>query len=186
MLILDWDVHHGNGTQDIFAARARRAVHVGAPVPVLPGHRRARRRSAWARAAGLTVNCALPAGQGDADYGVVVPRSVPARRAQAFRPDLVLVSAGFDAHARDPLAEMRVTERGFAAMTQRDRASWPTRPAAGKLVLLLEGGYDLPALAGSVRASLEVLTGRRESFPARRRRGRTRSHGARRRRRTVL
>jgi acetoin utilization deacetylase AcuC-like enzyme len=75
------------------------------------------------------------------------------------------VSAGFDAHARDPLAEMNVTERGFAAMCTAIK-QLAEESCGGKLVLLLEGGYDLEALAGSVRACLEVLAGRREAFPA--------------------
>jgi len=83
---------------------------------------------------------------------------------QAFRPDLVLVSAGFDAHVRDPLGGMSVTERGFAAMCSglRDLAD---ASCGGKLVLLLEGGYDLTALADSTRACLEVMTGGKEEFP---------------------
>jgi acetoin utilization deacetylase AcuC-like enzyme len=74
------------------------------------------------------------------------------------------VSAGFDAHARDPLAGMRATERGFAAMCSslRDLAS---ECCGGKLVLVLEGGYDLEALAGSVRACLEIMTGGHDDFP---------------------
>jgi acetoin utilization deacetylase AcuC-like enzyme len=76
-----------------------------------------------------------------------------------FAADLLIVSAGFDAHARDPLGEMRVSERGFAAMCSAVAAS----PGRG-LVLLLEGGYDLPALTASVRACVDVLVGGRESF----------------------
>jgi acetoin utilization deacetylase AcuC-like enzyme len=112
---------------------------------------------------GATVNCPLPGGQDDADYGVVFhDLFLPAAR--AFRPDVILVSAGFDAHARDPLAGMRVTERGFAAMAS-GLAQLADETCGGKLALLLEGGYDLTALAASVRAALEVMTGRREDFP---------------------
>jgi acetoin utilization deacetylase AcuC-like enzyme len=112
---------------------------------------------------GATVNCPLPAGQDDADYGAVFhDLFLPVGR--AFAPELIIVSAGYDAHARDPLAEMNVTERGFAAMTSA-LAELAERTCGGKLALLLEGGYDLAALAASVRASLEVLTGRREDFP---------------------
>jgi acetoin utilization deacetylase AcuC-like enzyme len=109
------------------------------------------------------VNCPLPADQTDADYGVVFhDLFLPVGR--AFAPDLIIVSAGFDAHARDPLAGMRVTERGFAAMAS-SLSDLASSTCGGKLVLVLEGGYDLAALAASVRASLEVLTGRREDFP---------------------
>src|SRR4051812_38854028 len=109
---------------------------------------------------GATVNCPLPGGQGDADYGVVF-HDLFLPVARAFRPDLTIVSAGFDAHVRDPLAGMRVTERGFAAMCSAVRDS----ARHGKLVLLLEGGYDLDALTGSVRATIQALAGRSETFP---------------------
>jgi len=84
--------------------------------------------------------------------------------ARAFNPELVIVSAGFDAHARDPLADMRVSERGFAAMAS-GLVQLADETCGGKIALMLEGGYDLPALTASVRATLEVLTGRREDFP---------------------
>jgi acetoin utilization deacetylase AcuC-like enzyme len=163
VLIVDWDVHHGNGTQEIFAARddvLYMSVH---QYPFYPGTGAADEVGVGA-GRGATVNCPLPAGQTDADYGVVFhDLLLPAGR--AFAPDLIIVSAGFDAHARDPLAEMRVSERGFAAMTSA-LAELAASTCGGKLALVLEGGYDLGALAASVRASLEVLTGRRESFPA--------------------
>jgi acetoin utilization deacetylase AcuC-like enzyme len=162
VLIVDWDVHHGNGTQEIFAARddvLYMSVH---QFPFYPGTGAASEVGAGA-GRGATVNCPLPGGQTDADYGVVFhDLFLPVGR--AFAPDLIIVSAGFDAHARDPLAEMRVTERGFAAMGSA-LSELAAATCGGKLVLLLEGGYDLAALAASVRASLEVLTGRRESFP---------------------
>ena len=109
---------------------------------------------------GFTINCALEPGQGDPEYGAVF-QDVFLPALDAYGADLTIVSAGFDAHVRDPLAGMRVTERGFAAMCAavRDCAHH------GKLVLLLEGGYDLDALAASVRASVEVLTGISETFP---------------------
>jgi acetoin utilization deacetylase AcuC-like enzyme len=162
VLIVDWDVHHGNGTQDIFAARddvLYMSVH---QYPFYPGTGAAHEVGVGA-GRGATVNCPLPGGQGDADYGIVFhDLFLPAAR--AFQPELVIVSAGFDAHARDPLAGMRVTERGFAAMASM-LAQLAAETCGGKLVLTLEGGYDLPALTASVRAALEVLTGRREEFP---------------------
>jgi len=102
------------------------------------------------------------AGVGHPESPVFHDLFLPAAR--AFAPDLVLVSAGFDPHERDPLADMRVTERGFAAMATAV-ADLARESCAGKLVLLLEGGYDLAALAASTRACLEVLGGRREDFP---------------------
>jgi acetoin utilization deacetylase AcuC-like enzyme len=162
VLIVDWDVHHGNGTQEIFAGRddvLYMSVH---QFPFYPGTGAAQEIGVGA-GKGATVNCPLPGGQDDADYGVVFhDLFLPVGR--AFAPDLILVSAGFDAHARDPLADMNVTERGFAAMTSA-LVELAERTCGGKLALLLEGGYDLAALAASVRASLEVLTGRREDFP---------------------
>ena len=161
VLIVDWDVHHGNGTQDIFAAREDVLYMSVHQYPFYPGTGAAREIGVGA-GRGATVNCPLPGGQGDADYGVVFhDLFLPAAR--AFRPDLVIVSAGFDAHARDPLANMRVTERGFAGMASL-LAQLADETCGGKMTLMLEGGYDLPALTASVRATLEVLTGRREDF----------------------
>ena len=115
VLIVDWDVHHGNGTQEIFVARddvLYMSVH---QYPFYPGTGAAEEIGLGA-GKGATVNCPLPGGQDDADYGAVF-HDLFLPVARAFAPDLILVSAGFDAHARDPLAEMSVTERGFAAMT---------------------------------------------------------------------
>jgi acetoin utilization deacetylase AcuC-like enzyme len=163
VLVLDWDVHHGNGTQDIFAARPDVMYMSVHQYPFYPGTGAPEEVGAGA-GQGLTVNCALPGGQDDADYGVVFhDLFLPAAR--LFAPDMVIVSAGFDPHERDPLADMRVTERGFAAMCS-SVADLASSTCGGKLVLLLEGGYDVTALASSVRACLEVLGGRREAFPA--------------------
>jgi acetoin utilization deacetylase AcuC-like enzyme len=162
VMILDWDVHHGNGTQEIFAARADVLYASVHQYPFYPGTGAAEEIGVGP-GKGATVNCPLPGGQDDADYGAVFhDLFLPVGR--AFAPDLVIVSAGFDAHARDPLAEMGVTERGFAAMASA-MAELAASACGGKLVLLLEGGYDLAALAASVRATLEVLAGRREDFP---------------------
>ena len=109
---------------------------------------------------GYTVNAPLPGGQGDADFGAVFSQLfLPVL--EAYRPELLIVSAGFDAHQNDPLGGMKVTERGYAAMCTALK-----RLHGGKLVLLLEGGYHLQALADSVHACVEVMTGARsESFP---------------------
>ena len=106
----------------------------------------------------------MPGGQGDADYGAVF-HEVFLPRALKYRPDVVLVSAGFDPHRADPLGGMDVTERGFAAMCSAVK-SLAHEVCGGKVVLLLEGGYDLDGLAQSVHACVEVLSGaRREEFP---------------------
>jgi len=163
VLILDWDVHHGNGTQHIFAARSDVLYASVHQFPFYPGTGAPDEVGSGA-GKGFTVNCGMPGGQDDADYGVVFhDLLLPAAR--AFAPDFVIVSAGFDPHEADPLADMNVTDRGFAAMCSL-MAELAGSACGGKLVLLLEGGYDLGALAGSVRACLEVLGGRRESFPA--------------------
>jgi acetoin utilization deacetylase AcuC-like enzyme len=162
VLVLDWDVHHGNGTQDIFATRDDVLYLSSHQYPFYPGTGASHEVGVGA-GRGFTVNAPLPGGQNDADYGAVF-HDLFLPVARAFAPDLVLVSAGFDPHERDPLADMNVTERGFAAMTtaMNDLAR---EVCGGKLVLLLEGGYDLAALVGSTRACLEVLGGRREDFP---------------------
>ena len=158
--ILDWDVHHGNGTQHLFEDRADVLYLSAHQYPFYPGTGAAEEVGSG-EGAGFTVNCALEPGQTDADYGAVFHELfLPAL--QRFAPDLIVVSAGFDAHARDPLGGMRLSERGFAAMGCALRDVAPD----GKLVLLLEGGYDLDALAASVRATVEVLAGASETFPS--------------------
>jgi acetoin utilization deacetylase AcuC-like enzyme len=163
VLIVDWDVHHGNGTQHLFERRRDVLYASSHQYPFYPGTG-APTEIGRGEGLGFTVNCALSAGQDDADFGAVF-HDVFLPVAQAFRPDFVLVSAGFDAHARDPLGQLSLTERGYAAMCShlRDLAD---DACGGKLVLLLEGGYDLRALAGSTRACLEVMTGGKDEFPA--------------------
>jgi len=157
VLILDWDVHHGNGTQAAFWNRRDVLYQSVHQFPFYPGTG-APTETGHGAGEGFTVNCALPGGSTDADFGVLFEGALlPV--AQAFRPDCVIVSAGFDAHREDPLGGMVVTERGFAAM-----CSALMELSGGKLVLLLEGGYSLEGLAQSVHACLAVMTGRREAF----------------------
>jgi acetoin utilization deacetylase AcuC-like enzyme len=163
VLIVDWDVHHGNGTQHLFESRRDILFFSSHQYPFYPGTG-APAEIGQGEGRGFTVNCALPAGQEDADYGAVF-EDLFLPIATAFKPDLVLVSAGFDPHERDPLAEMRLTERGFAAMCTAVRRLADAQ-CRGRLVLVLEGGYHRAALAGSARACLEVLTGSEETFPA--------------------
>ncbi|MBI2893022.1 MAG: histone deacetylase [Deltaproteobacteria bacterium] len=161
--IVDWDVHHGNGTQHAFEAR-RDVLYMSVhQFPFYPGTGAASEVGVGS-GAGFTVNAPLPPGQGDADYGLVF-RELFVPIASRFQPDIVIVSAGFDPHRSDPLAEMDVTERGFAAMCSAVKGL-ADQACAGKLVLVLEGGYDLEALRASVRACLEVLTGAQADFPA--------------------
>jgi acetoin utilization deacetylase AcuC-like enzyme len=156
VLVVDWDVHHGNGTQNSFYGRSDILYFSSHRYPFFPG-------SGWfdevgeGAGAGYTVNIPLPQGLGDAEH-VAVYRDLLVPIADAFRPDLVLVSAGYDAHHRDPLGGMQVTDDGFGAIAGivRDIAD---RHAGGRLVALLEGGYDLDALAAGVHGTLSVLAG---------------------------
>ncbi|HTJ44912.1 MAG TPA: histone deacetylase [Kofleriaceae bacterium] len=156
--IVDWDVHHGNGTQDIFwddpsvlyASCHQYPYYPGTGAPDEIGGEGAR---------GATVNVGLPAGSGDTEYAAVFEEVfLPALR--RFRPDVVLVSAGFDPYEDDPLAGMRVTHRGFGAMAARLRAA-ADELCAGRIVVALEGGYDLDGLAGGMTHVLEALVAER-------------------------
>lgn len=163
VLVLDWDVHHGNGTQASFYARRDVLFCSSHQFPFYPGTGTPE-ETGEGEGEGYTVNVALPGGQSDADYGAVF-HEVFLPRALEYRPDVVLVSAGFDAHRADPLGGMNVTERGFAAMCSAVKAL-ANEVCEGRLVLLLEGGYDLDGLAQSVHACVEVLAGpRQEHFP---------------------
>jgi acetoin utilization deacetylase AcuC-like enzyme len=151
--ILDWDVHHGNGTDAIFSSTERVLFFSIHQFPLYPGTGSAEETGRGA-GEGFTVNLPVPAGSGDGTFASLVEHvAVPVMR--DYAPELILVSAGFDAHAADPLASCRVTERGFAAMTGSVR-----RLAAALEVpvgVVLEGGYDLSALARSVAVTLSVL-----------------------------
>ncbi len=154
VLILDWDVHHGNGTQDAFYEDPSVMYISLHQFPLYPGTGREEEVGAGP-GTGYTLNCPLPEGRGDDDYIAVFHQKVlPA--VQAFAPDLILISAGFDAHQNDPLAGMAVTEEGFGEMT-RLIAEAADRACRGRIVSCLEGGYHLPALAASVERHLEML-----------------------------
>jgi acetoin utilization deacetylase AcuC-like enzyme len=153
VLILDWDVHHGNGTEAIFAADPGVLFVSIHEWPLYPGTGPASYLGEGA-GEGYTVNLPVPSGSGDAVYGSLVEH-VAVPLVLAWRPQLVLVSAGFDAHRDDPLATCRVTEAGFAAMTASVRRA--ADEVGAPVGLLLEGGYDLGALAGSMAALMPVL-----------------------------
>lgn len=154
VLIVDWDVHHGNGTQHSFYDDPSILFFSTHQFPHYPGTGRATERGAG-KAEGLTINVPLSAGEGDEDYREIFERVlVPA--ADAFKPDFVVVSAGFDAHRDDPLASMGLTERGYAELT-RIVADIAARHCRGHLLSCLEGGYHLPALAASVESHLSAL-----------------------------
>lgn len=154
VLIVDWDVHHGNGTQAAFYDDPTVFYFSVHRDPFYPGSGKASERGEGAGRS-YTLNVPLPAGSGDAVYRQAFSEGlVPA--ALAFRPDIILVSAGFDAHRNDPLGGMRLTPDGYADLTRivKDLAA---RCCAGRLVAVLEGGYDLEGLADSVAAHLRVL-----------------------------
>jgi acetoin utilization deacetylase AcuC-like enzyme len=152
--IVDWDVHHGNGTQDIFYESAEVLFCSLHQWPLFPGSGLESERGSGS-GEGFTLNVRLPAGSGDVDYLAVLDGIVEPEL-KAFEPDLLLVSAGFDAHRDDPLSMMAVTEAGFAAMASRVRG-WADDLCGGRLVLTLEGGYNLRALSDSVAATIAAL-----------------------------
>jgi len=152
-------VHHGNGTQHLFAERSDVLYLSSHQFPFYPGSGAAN-EIGRGPGRGFTVNCPLPAGMGDADFGHVFSALfLPILR--AYAPDFVIVSAGYDAHARDPIGEMRLGERGYAALTAA-LVGLADELCGGRVVFLLEGGYHLGALADSVTASVAVLAGERE------------------------
>jgi acetoin utilization deacetylase AcuC-like enzyme len=154
--IADYDVHHGNGTQRIFEADPAVLYVSTHQFPFYPGTGAADDIGVGA-GRGFTVNLPLEAGAVAEDYRIVFVEVVlPILR--QFRPDLLLVSAGFDAHERDPLAHMRLTTETFAAMTM-ELTALAHECCKGRMVLVTEGGYDLHALAASLDAVVKVLAG---------------------------
>jgi acetoin utilization deacetylase AcuC-like enzyme len=156
VLIVDWDVHAGNGTAHLFERRRDVLVFDTHQSPFYPGTGHAHEVGAE-DGLGFTVNVPLPAGMDDGDYAHAFAALLDPI-AEQFRPELVLVSAGYDAHTDDPLGEMDVTDEGFAVLAGHARRI-ADRYASGRLACVLEGGYDLDALAASVRATSQVLLG---------------------------
>jgi acetoin utilization deacetylase AcuC-like enzyme len=154
ILIMDWDVHHGNGTQAAFYDDPSVLYISTHQYPYYPGTGAVNEVGVNA-GEGYTINVPLPAGCADAEYlrvfhDIVVPE------AAKFEPEWILVSAGFDPHRRDPLAGMGVTEKGFAMMA-RMLLRLAEQYAGKRIAFLLEGGYDLAALRNSVFAVLEAM-----------------------------
>jgi len=154
VLILDWDVHHGNGTQAIFEADPTVFYYSLHQYPFYPGTGAAGEIGIGA-GTGYTLNRPLEAGGKDDQYFRLLEKDLR-HIADTFAPDLVIISAGFDAHEDDPLGAMRVTTGGFGAMTDLVKAL-ADQCANGKILSVLEGGYDLDALADSVQRHLESL-----------------------------
>jgi acetoin utilization deacetylase AcuC-like enzyme len=155
--VVDFDVHHGNGTQDAFYTDGRVLYFSTHQYPFYPG------TGDWREAGegpgrGAIINVPFPAGYGDDAY-LAAYRDVCAPALRRFRPQFILVSAGFDAHFADPLAGMRLSTAAYyqIAAILRDLAA---ELCEGRLVFALEGGYDHTALAWSVQACLDALAGR--------------------------
>ncbi len=150
--IVDWDVHHGNGTQHLFEERGDVFFASTHQWPWYPGTGAAEERGRG-DGAGATLNLPMAAGAGDSEY-LAAFEEVLVPAIEAFDPGLILVSAGFDAHVRDPLSATRVSSGAFGRMTE---LLLPL--AGGRMVALLEGGYDLTGLAESVEAHVGALLG---------------------------
>jgi acetoin utilization deacetylase AcuC-like enzyme len=162
VMILDWDVHHGNGTNDIFHATDQVLFVSIHQSPLYPGTGPAGDVGEGA-GEGFTVNLPVPGGSGDETFRSLVDH-VAVPLAQAYRPQLVLISAGYDAHRDDPLADCRVTEEGYAALTRSMRHVG--RSVGAPLGCVLEGGYALDALARSVAATMDALAQPATTAPA--------------------
>jgi acetoin utilization deacetylase AcuC-like enzyme len=157
---MDWDVHHGNGTQAAFYQDPTVLYISTHQFPYYPGTG-ATEETGEGQGEGYTINIPLPAGCGDEEY-LRVFKDVVIPCADRYEPEWILVSAGFDPHRRDPLGGMEVTEKGFAIMASSllDAAS---KHASNKIAFLLEGGYDLMALKRSVSSVLEECAGHGKS-----------------------
>jgi acetoin utilization deacetylase AcuC-like enzyme len=152
--IVDWDVHHGNGTQDIFYRDGDvwyASIHQS---PLYPGTGHPREIGSGP-GAGATRNRPLPPGSGDTEWLATFDDDI-APFVEACRPDLILLSAGYDAHRDDPIGGCRVTDVGFAALVARTR-DLADRLCDGRLVAVLEGGYDPAALGRCVVRTVREL-----------------------------
>ena len=154
IMIMDWDVHHGNGTQDAFYDDPSVLFISTHQFPFYPGSGAVNEVGIEA-GEGYTLNIPLPAGCADAEY-LQVFQEIVVPAADRFEPEWILVSAGFDPHRRDPLGGMGVTEAGFGVMARR-LLSLAERFAGARIAFLLEGGYDLTGLKNSVAAVLDAM-----------------------------
>lgn len=156
--IIDPDLHHGNGTQDAFYSDPSVLYVSTHQYPFYPGTGDWHEAGA-AEGHGFTLNLPLPSGCGDYEYTTVIDEVI-APKLRQFRPQLLLVSAGYDAHFADPIsgAAMRLSCAGYVSIVAKLQAL-AGELCGGRLVLVLEGGYNLTALAWSVRNSIEVLLG---------------------------
>ena len=152
--IVDWDVHHGNGTQDIFFEDASVFFFSIHQSPLYPGTGSSRERGSG-KARGTTLNVPMPAGSGDDAY-IKVFTDVLLPTLQDFSPEFLLISAGFDAHYLDPLAGTELTADGFSTLTDL-MLTFAEEATSGSVVSALEGGYSLEGVSESVVAHVEGL-----------------------------
>ena len=153
VLIVDWDVHHGNGTQDTFY-RAADVMYLSIhQSPLYPGTGAADEKGEGP-AAGHILNFPLAPGAGDDEFLAALKEGLAA--AEKFKPDFILISSGFDAHKDDPIGGLKRTTEGFAEGTRLVKAL-ADRSAGGRIVSVLEGGYNLDALGASVVAHIQAL-----------------------------
>lgn len=159
LAIVDFDVHHGNGTQDVFYFEPRVLYISTHQYPLYPGTGHVD-ETGEGPAEGTKVNMPLPAGCGDEEY-LTLFQEIVSPIVERFQPDFILASAGYDAHWSETLASMQMTVTGFARVAQvlKDLAD---RLCSGRLVFSLEGGYNLDAMAYSVRATLNILLGKKD------------------------
>jgi len=156
VVIVDYDVHHGNGTQWIFYEDPRVLYVSTHQYPFYPGTGAAE-DVGRGKGAGLTLNVPLEAGATDGDYEEVF-KALVIPVIDQFRPGLVMISAGYDAHERDPLARMRLTTAGYAALT-KSLCDASDRHCHGRVIAITEGGYDLAALKACLESTVAVLDG---------------------------
>ncbi len=163
VVVMDYDVHHGNGTQWMFYEDPRVFYISTHQYPFYPGTGAAE-DVGRGKGAGFTLNVPLEAGSTDGDYAEVF-KAVVVPAIDQFRPELMLISAGFDAHERDPLARMRLSTSGYATLTKALCES-AERNCHGRVVAVTEGGYDLTALKACLESSVGVLDGGAVTPPA--------------------
>ena len=163
VLIVDWDLHHGNGTQHSFYENPQILYFSTHQYPFYPGTGNFE-DVGKGKGKGFTVNVPLQPGAGDEEYNAIF-REILIPVAREFSPDFILVSAGFDIHSDDPLGGMRVTPEGFASLTRMLMDS-AHQTCKGKLAMVLEGGYGLNGLRDSFRAVLFELSGKTQTKTA--------------------
>ncbi len=164
VLIVDWDVHHGNGTQHSFESDPSVLFFSTHQFPHFPGTGLIT-ETGLGKGEGYTINVALGKGYGDAEYAAIFERLLKPV-AMEFGPEIVVVSAGFDIHKADPLGGMNVSAEGFAILA-RSVMNIADQCCSGRIVFTLEGGYNIGVLRSSVKAVLKEMTGQTVGDPER-------------------